>query len=170
MNKSHSWLSPKLEVRQIQNFGKGVFAKNNVNKNELLAIFGGYIMTLDEEQQLPVGMRDYAHQIAPNFVIGINKQEDIQSVDFFNHSCDPNAGFQGQIFLVAMRNIQIGEQITFDYAIVLSVESYDIKCLCGSKNCRKHITGNDWKISSLQKKYRGYFQPYLEDKIEKLKK
>jgi len=158
---------PELKVRAIPDFGKGVFAKQNIGKGELLVIFGGYIMTLEEEQKLPLGMRDYAHQIAQNFVIGINKAKDIQPVDFLNHSCNPNAGFNGQIFLVAMRDIKKGEQITFDYAMVLSVESYDIECLCGSKNCRGRITGNDWKIPGLQKKYKGYFQPYLEKKIAK---
>ena len=165
MSRSHSWISPKLEVRSLPNFGKGIFAKEFIKKDELLTIFGGYVMTLDEEQQLPEGMRDYAHQIAPNFVLGINKLEDIQAVDFFNHSCNPNAGFQGQIFLVALRDIHIGEQICFDYAMVLSVETYNIECLCGYEKCRKYITGNDWKIPELQEKYRGYFQPYLEDKI-----
>lgn len=62
-------------------------------------------MTLEEEQQLPLEIRDYACQIAPHLVIGINKIEDIQPTDYFNHSCNPNVGFQGQIFIVAMRDI-----------------------------------------------------------------
>lgn len=161
MNKSHSWISPKLEVKSISDFGKGIYAKENITKDELITIFGGYVMTLKEEEELPEGMRDYAHQIAPNFVLGINKEEDIQPVDFYNHSCNPNIGFQGQIFLVAMRDILAGEQVCFDYAMVLSVETYNIECLCGSSNCRKRITGNDWKIAELQEKYKGYFQPYL---------
>ncbi|MFZ2048916.1 MAG: SET domain-containing protein-lysine N-methyltransferase [Minisyncoccia bacterium] len=168
MKKYHSWISPKLEVRDIQDFGKGVYAKEDVLKDEILAIFGGYVMTLDEEQELPPHMRDFAHQIAPNFVIGINKDEDIQPVDYFNHSCNPNAGFKGQIFLLSMNNINKDEQITFDYSMVLSVETYKFDCQCGSENCRKVVRGTDWMLKALQEKYKGYFQWYLEEKIKKL--
>jgi len=157
-----------LEVKTIPNFGKGVFAKQNIDKNELLVIFGGYVMTLEEEQKLPLEIRDYAHQIAPDFVLGINKLEDIQPVDFINHSCNPNAGFNGQIFLVAMRDIKKGEQITFDYAMVLSIKGYHFKCLCGSANCRGNVTCDDWENPKLQEKYKGYFQPYLEERMAKL--
>jgi SET domain-containing protein len=159
-------MNSKLSVKDIPNFGKGVFALQNISKKELLVMFGGYVMTLEEEQHLPKRIRDYAHQIAPNFVFGINKIKEIQPVDFINHSCDPNCGFRGQIFLVAMKDIKKGEQITFDYAMVLTIKGYKFKCVCGSANCRGYVTENDWKISKLQKKYKGYFQPYLEDKIK----
>lgn len=165
MTKKHSWISPKLEVINIPDLGNGVFAKENIAKDELLTIFGGYVMTIEERQQLPLQIRDYPHQIAPNFLLGINKIEDIQPTDFFNHSCNPNAGFDGQIFLVATKGIHVGEQVVFDYAMVLSM-NYDIECLCGAENCRGRVTGNDWKIKEIQERYNGYFQPYLEDMIK----
>ena len=107
-----------------------------------------------------------------NLCLGVKKKSEIEYSCFFNHSCDPNAGINGQIFLVAMRDIEKGEQITFDYAMTLhhteGVGRYELKCLCGSKNCRGTITEDDWKIPELQKKYAGYFQWYLEEKIKKL--
>lgn len=45
---------------------------------------------------------------------------------------------------------------------------FELKCKCGSKNCRKIIRGDDWKIKKLQKKYKGYFSDYLQKKIDKL--
>jgi len=42
--------------------------------------------------------------------------------DFFNHSCDPNAGLQidGQkVWLVAIKNITQGEEITWDYSTTM---------------------------------------------------
>lgn len=99
------------------------------------------------------------------------KKSQLENAVFFNHSCDPNSGFKGQMFLVAMRNIKKGEQVTFDYAMVLSkaknVSFYKIKCFCGSKNCRGYVTEDDWKKPELQKKYDGYFQWYLQDKIKR---
>lgn len=47
-----SWMNPKLEVREIKNYGKGVFARKNINKNELLAIFGGHVMKALGKQKL----------------------------------------------------------------------------------------------------------------------
>lgn len=168
-----SWMNPQLEVREIKNYGKGVFARKNINKNELLAIFGGHVMKASDEQKLSGNLSDYSLQISENFVIGPAEEKEIGDAEFFNHSCDPNAGFEGQITLAAMRNIRKGEQITFDYAMVLSKSSgrkhYKFNCLCGSPICRKIVKDNDWKILLLRKKYRGYFQRYLERKISKQK-
>ena len=169
-----SWMNPDLEVRNIKGFGKGIFAKKDFKKDTILTIFGGYVMTRLEEEKLKAPFNDYAHQIAPSFVIGIRKRGELQPVDFYNHSCNPNAGFKGQIFLVAMRNIKKEEQVTFDYGMVLmktpglKIQYKLKKCMCGSKNCRQTITVNDWKIPDLQKRYNGYFQWYIQSKVDKI--
>lgn len=164
----HSWVNPILKIKKTKK-GSGVFTSKEINKDTLLAIFGGYVMTLKEEKKLPLSVGDFSHQIHDEFVLGIKDLKEIDIAVMFNHSCSPNAGFNGQIFLVAMKKIKKGEEITFDYAMVLhrakGVQPYKLKCLCGTKNCRKIITDNDWKKLDLQKKYRGYFQFYLEKKI-----
>ena len=43
---------------------------------------------------------------------------------------------------------------------------YRLKCLCGSKQCRGCVTDEDWKIPALQRKYKGYFQYYIQKKID----
>lgn len=166
----HSWINPTLEVREVDGVGKGVFANKKIKKDTILVIFGGYIFTRKEELEFPPDMNDYAHHILPDFVMGVRKREELQPVDYINHSCDPNCGFKGQIFLVAMRDIEVGEQISFDYCMVLSKPSdveelYEFECKCLSKLCRKSITWDDWKKPDLQQKYKGYFQWYLEEKI-----
>ncbi len=170
----HSWMHPSLEVRDVINMGKGVFTKKAVKKGTVLVIFGGYVFTFAEESTFKDGMDDFAHQISSEFVFGIREREEIQPVDYINHSCEPNCGFQGQIFLVAMRNIKKNEQISFDYCMVLSKaknvkKEYRFNCECGLKTCRHVVTWNDWKIPALQKKYAGYFQWYLNEKIKKLR-
>ncbi|MFA6047800.1 MAG: SET domain-containing protein-lysine N-methyltransferase [Parcubacteria group bacterium] len=166
-----SWMNPKLEVRETEKYGKGVFAKEDIEKNELLAIFGGYVLTLEEEEGLSGEFADTGVQIHDDFVLTSKEQK--EDTDCFNHSCDPNAGYNGQIFLVAMENIEKEKEVTFDYAMVLhkaeKSREYKIKCLCGSEKCREYITENDWKIPELQKKYDGYFQYFLQEKINKLK-
>lgn len=117
-NRNFSWNTPGLEVRDTTK-GDGLFTRSKIKKGDLVVVFGGYVMTLEEERNLPKGMQDYAHQIHEDLVIGVRNKKDIQLVDHINHSCDPNCGFDGQIFLVAMREISPDEEITFDYAMVL---------------------------------------------------
>ena len=69
-----------------------------------------------------------------------------------------------------MRNIKKHEEITFDYATTVSRSIgsdivFEMECKCGTKNCRKKITEDDWKLRKLQKKYNGYFSQYLLEKI-----
>jgi hypothetical protein len=57
----------------------------------------------------------------------------------FNHSCNPNAGVRKSGELFALRVIKANEQITYDYSSTISPTQWDMKCKCGSKNCRKII-------------------------------
>ena len=84
---------------------------------------------------------------------------------FRNHSCDPNLGVQGQIIFVAMRDIQSGEELTHDWATT-DADDYEMECKCNAANCRKIITGRDWRRRDLQKKYAGYLSWYLDEKIK----
>lgn len=173
--RSFSWINPGLEVKETEKCGKGVFARESIKKDEILAVFGGYVVTLEEDDKLIDSIGDYALQISDRFAIGVVNEKDMPDAEYFNHSCQPNAGFKGHIFLVSMRNIKKNEEITFDYAMFLqkakgSAEVYKLSCLCGRADCRKEITEDDWKNTDLQKKYDGYFQYDLQNKINALKK
>lgn len=164
MNDRISWLNPKLEARENGNRDFGVFARINILKDERLAVFGGYVMLVGGE---PAG--DYALQIADDLVIGMPSPTTSDPAEFFNHSCDPNAGLHGQIFLVAMRDIKAEEQVCFDYAMVIHLATYRFPCRCGSSCCRGVVTGEDWKLQELQQRYAGYFSWYLQEKINRLR-
>jgi uncharacterized protein len=70
--------------------------------------------------------------------------------------------------LVALRDIKAGEELTFDYAMSDGSPYDEFECCCGSANCRKKVTGNDWKLPGLWEKYKGYFSPYLARRIKSL--
>lgn len=177
MPQVHSWLNPKIELRTAGGGNyRGLFAKAAVSEGELLLITGGHIMTIAEEPIFSDGTKDLALQVNERFVIGTKYEHEIEDTDFVNHSCDPNAGIKGQIFHVAMRNIAVDEEITFDYAMVLhEPEGYKtdyeagFECKCGSLNCRGRVTYNDWKIPELQTRYDGFFSWYLQEKINQAK-
>jgi hypothetical protein len=83
---------------------------------------------------------------------------------FVNHSCQPNVGFAGNVVLVAMRDIEPGEELTTDYALFDDYEG-SLDCACRRPTCRGRVDGRDWQRADLQERYRGYFSWYLERRI-----
>jgi hypothetical protein len=47
-------------------------------------------------------------------------------------------------------------------------DDYSVECNCGAPGCRKILTGKGWQRVDLQKRYIGYFSPYLARKIASL--
>lgn len=97
-----------------------------------------------------------------------------EPADYTNHSCDPNAGFGGSpVTLVAMKEIAVGVEITFDYAMCECIEhltgNCDWECKCGTATCRGMFTGADWRRPELWERYGNYFSPYLLRKINYLR-
>jgi SET domain-containing protein len=170
----NSWMSNKLVVKLSRTHDKGVFARRAISKGERVAIFGGDIIRIDEIPTLPPGLQRYTMQIEERFVLGTRSGEP-EDTDYFNHSCSPNAGFRGQVFLVALRAIRAGEEVTFDYAMVVSPSmgcdiTFQMICRCGVSKCRRSITENDWTLPELQRRYNGYFSQYLQEKINAVKR
>jgi SET domain-containing protein len=148
----------------------GIFAVSPIKKGEMVCLWGGYVMTSEEFDNLPKQIRDYEYPISiyDGFFIGPKVLEHLDDdCEMFNHSCDPNAGIKGQVVLVARRDIEPGEEVCFDYETSESGGMH-LECKCGSAKCRKLITGECWKDPEFQKANRGYFSWYIQDKIDKL--
>ncbi len=169
----HSYLTDKVKVRSSGISRMGIFAARPLKKDEIIAVWGGYIITEKEFNRLSrkqfKNINDYATKISEGFYLVSCKKGGLEDDDFFNHSCQPNAGIKGQIMMAAMRDIGAGEEITYDYAMTDAGYDYSFRCNCGAGNCRGIVTTNDWKIPSLQRKYRGYFSWYIQEKISKSK-
>jgi hypothetical protein len=160
-----SYFSPKVEKRLSPIDGRGLFATVAITKGEIVVVKGGYILTRDQRDQIGEKLGPSEVQITEDLFIGptaLNEREG--GMIHLNHSCEPNLGLQGQIVLVAMRDIAAGEELTFDYAMT-DDEPYEMECQCGAKTCRKLITGADWQNPELQKKYAGYFSWFIQRRI-----
>lgn len=167
MNEPTSYLSPKLEGHYVtEKAYYGVFAKEDVAAGELLVMWSGRLVTLKGLESLSTVTAQRSIQVEDDLFMAPVQTE---AADFVNHSCNPNAGLSGQIGLVAMRAIAVGEEITYDYAMSDGSTYDEFDCLCGQPDCRKHITGNDWKLPALQTRYAGYFAPYLQRRIDQSK-
>ncbi len=167
MNQPTCYLSPKCYARPIGHMVYGVFANEPLAQDERIAVWGGEVVTRENFDALPDRLRRLSVQIEDGlFLVALNEGP----ADYINHSCNPNAGMQGQIVVVAMREIAAGEQICFDYAMTDGSDYDEFECECGAPNCRKNVTGRDWRNPELWARYDGYFSPYLARRIEKLKR
>jgi len=170
----HSYLTDKVSVCSSGIHRRGIFAVKPIRKDEIIAVWGGFIITQKEFDSLSRNkfrnIDDYATKIAEGFFLVSCKKGGLEDDDFFNHSCNPNAGIKGNILMVAMKDIKPGEEITYDYAMTDADFDYSFQCSCGARDCRKRITTKDWKTPALQRKYKGYFSWYIEEKIRKARK
>jgi len=159
-----SYLSPRIQARpKATGSGNGIFAMQPLKKGELLAVFGGVVYEWDTFIHLPEIERTLCIQVEENYFL---VPRPIGNGDYVNHSCNPNAGLSGQIALVAMRDIQPGEEICFDYAMSDTRPYVEFECGCGASSCRRHVTGSDWQLPELQRRYAGYFAPHVQRKID----
>ncbi len=159
-----SYIHPLIEIKASQISSKGMFAKGPIQKGTVVIRWGG---TFVHRDKLPKDRKGY---------VIIQVDEDLWSIEpkaapeddtyFINHSCNPNVWMVDGITFVAARDIKTGEELTTDYSLFES-ESYvsKWKCTCGAKECRKSITGKDYLILELQKRYGKHFSPIINKKL-----
>ena len=132
--------------------GMGVFANQAFRKGEEIIEFKGRLM---KRRQLPeiVKPEDDRHlQIGKDAYLGSSGGYD----DFFNHSCNPNSGVQvmgKRAFLIAIKNIRKGKEITFDYSTTIDEDTWAMDCACKSKNCRKRLRDFRYLPKRVQQRY-----------------
>lgn len=163
----NSYLSPKLEVRPSPGKGPfGVFAREPIAQGELLAMWGGRVLTGEALSQTSDLIQSLSLQIEDDLYMAPLEAE---PPDRVNHSCNPNAGIRGQIGLVAMRDIEPDEEVCFDYAMTDASPYDEFRCRCGEPNCRRKITGGDWQLPELWERYAGFFSTYIEKRIRQFR-
>ena len=110
--------------------GSGVFAARGFEAGETILRLEGAVISLADAlakgdtaaNVVQIGETDYIDVVAPAV--------------FLNHACEPNAGIADDLVLIALRTIQTGEEIRFDYSTTMLEEMWTMKCYCGSPNCR----------------------------------
>ena len=160
----HRWLTPKAERKDSLIHRYGIFAKEDIKKGEPINAFGGIAIPKTEIEEYRKTISHAGVQVSDDFFIVPSSNEEIVESGIFNHSCEPNVGFNSSVTMVAMRNIKVGEELVMNYAFM---ETYfdSFNCNCSSPDCRKVIDSNTWKDNGFQDKYGKYYSPYLRDKI-----
>lgn len=162
----YNWLSPKAEARPAGDKGFGSFALEPIRAGETVAGFGGWVIDGAHLAELDIYRQQRSIQIDDDLYLVSG--ETPEPGDMLNHSCEPNCGLLGSQLLVAMRDIEPGEEICFDYAMCDASDYDEFRCECGSPTCREVVTGSDWRDPAIQAKYAGWFSAYLVRRIAAL--
>jgi hypothetical protein len=137
----------RLQVRRSGVHGKGVFAACDLGESETLIEYTGEVITWAQAQA-----RHPHDPSQPNhtFFFHIDDTRVIDagvggnSARWINHSCAPNCQAQQvdeRIFIVALRPIAAGEELFFDYGLMLEERltpklKAEYPCWCGAPTCR----------------------------------
>jgi SET domain-containing protein len=125
-----------LEVRRSRIDSEGCYTTAPIKKGEVVVEYSGPHLTIkqadalydDHPRTYLFGLTDGKHVIDGEGVAA-----------FINHSCDPNCEadeIKGRVWIVAARDIEPGEELTYDYNLY-DGELDDLSpCSCGAKNCR----------------------------------
>ncbi len=142
----------RIQVKRSGVHGKGVYAVQPLQRDEMVIEYIGEVISWPEAQ------RRHPHDPSdPNhtFYFHLDDEHVIDGLvggnaaKWINHACAPNCEadeVDGRVFIKALRNIRAGEELFYDYRLVLE-ERYTPKlkkefaCHCGSKACRGTMLG-----------------------------
>ena len=121
--------NPKVEPKASPLGGYGVFARERIEAGEVIAEWDGEIYALDYAHWTS-DLLDHVLQFEPS-----RFRDSRGLARCINHSCEPNCGIKNLFMVVAMRPIEPGEEITWDYEMTEDSEWWRMKCRCGTPSC-----------------------------------
>jgi len=167
---SVTWNDPRIEIRKSSISGNGMFAREPIRQGESVCIVGGMAMTDAEFASFQSNHALYNSIQIDDHLHLVEDPEVTRSLDVssMNHSCDSSTWMADEVTLVARRDIGAGEEVTVDYALFTTQSNWmlDNRCHCGSPDCRRIITGDDWRRKEVQERYRNHFSPFINRRIE----
>ncbi len=137
----------RIQTRRSGVHGKGVFAVQPLAEGETLIEYIGEVINWKEAlRRHPHDPKDPNH----TFYFHIDEKHVIDakvggnSSRWINHSCKPNCEADedgGRVFIKALRNIEAGEELFYDYGLIIDAKYTkkllaDYPCWCGAKKCR----------------------------------
>ena len=137
----------RIQVRASGVHGKGVFALRPIEAGETLIEYTGAMLTWKAAQK-----RHPHNPAEPNhtFFFHIDDKHVIDGNDggnaakWINHACGPNCEadeVDGRVFIKALRDIEPGEELNYDYGLILDGRhtakvKKEFECRCGTPECR----------------------------------
>jgi SET domain-containing protein len=144
----------RIAVRNSRIHGRGVFALKRIPKGVRIIEYKGKLIT-DEEAD-PRYRR--IHENSPHTMLlsldgGLVIDATLRgnSARWINHSCAPNCEIEEEghrIFIDARRDIQPGEELTYDYNLQIGEKhtktaKREHACFCRARRCRGTMLGEE---------------------------
>ena len=133
-------------VRRSAIHGNGVFARRKIREGELIDEYQGERIDWDEANKRAEDAHGplnhtFFFSLADGRVIDGGSQGN--DARFINHACEPNCEAQedeGKVFIYALRDIERGEELNYNYALVYeerhtAAVKRQFACNCGSPGC-----------------------------------
>ena len=134
----------KVLVRDSIIEGRGGFARKKILKGTKIIQYVGELITKKESARRCEDNNVYIFTIDDKR--DLDGDVDWNPARYLNHSCNPNCEAldeEGNIFIVAKKDIKKGEELTFNYGYEL--EDYeDHPCQCGAKKCVGFIVAEEY--------------------------
>lgn len=139
-----------FEIRPSPIHGLGAFATRRIAEGTRLIEYSGARLTPAEADarypDLP-GVVHHTYLFAIDDDVVIDAAVEGNEARFINHSCAPNCDAvidDGRIWIEAIRDIGVGEELAYDYAYVLEerhtpAAKRRFPCHCGAATCRGTI-------------------------------
>jgi hypothetical protein len=140
---------PRIAVKTSRIHGRGVYAARRLKAGERIIEYKGERITWKEADRRPSSDPDDPHH---TFFFSLSDGKTVidanvggNAARWINHSCDPNCETEesddGRVYIQAMRDIRSGEELNYDYALVIDERMTPAlkklyACHCGAKNCR----------------------------------
>lgn len=146
-------MARKIVARQSPIHGNGVFALEPIAKGERVVRYKGKLRSHDDVDarygELPENGHTFLFTLNEDYVIDANVDGNVAR--WINHSCEPNCEavmhehkhgkrHKDKILIEATRDIAAGEELTYNYGIVLhEPHTARVKqlwgCRCGAATC-----------------------------------
>lgn len=138
------------EIRKSSIQGRGVFALRRLRPGQKIVEYAGERITnaeadkrYDEENM----SRHHTFLFTLDDETVVDGHSEGNDARYINHTCDPNCEAvidNGEIWIHALRNIQPGTELGYDYQYERTGENDEelekfYVCLCGSPKCRGSI-------------------------------
>jgi SET domain-containing protein len=137
-------VSKAFEVRPSQIHGLGAFACKTVAPGERVVRYNGRRISKEESLE--------SCKSGNPFIFYLNETEDLDGnsednpARHLNHSCAPNCEailIDGEIWIVALRQIAQDEELTFNYGYDLT-DWRSYPCRCGMSCCVGYMVAEDF--------------------------
>lgn len=125
-----------LLIRNSKIHGSGCYTTAPIKKGTFVVEYTGPRLTKKRADEI----YDTARR---TYLFGLDDGKHVIDGDglaaFINHCCDPNCEpdeIKGRIWIIASRDIQAGEELTYDYNLYDGELDDRSVCHCGAKKCR----------------------------------